>query len=215
MRPEEYEAFVVEFRRLSRALERFPQGVSELRDRADAYFHALKNLPLAALVAKADGWIQTETKFPKPAEWARVHQPQTLSLVPTLTNEEAHEYVRAEGLGYEDAPCSCAACGEAGVQEKPIRFMPELTAEDRDRKVMCWARMVTAGHWAHGWELARWYLARDAFWAKCCALGLRGDVLTVGPKVRRTFQERMATIFPIRDVKQRAAGDREPGCDDA
>lgn len=170
MRANDYDGFVAEFLRLSRALERFRQESAELAARADVYFHALKHLPLADLIAKADVWLRTETKFPKPADWAAVRRPPARADGPEMTLHEATLYRRAEAMGYEDPDsCDCLACVEADVSERPRRFVPEFMEDGRDRKVRdpIGQRLITAGHWAHGAELARWYSARAAFYAVC------------------------------------------------
>ncbi len=48
---------------------------------------------------------------------------------------------------FEREPCTCPACCQAGVSERP---------QQRSRKT---------GEWMHGSELRRVYEARDAFWA--------------------------------------------------
>jgi hypothetical protein len=45
-------------------------------------------------------------------------------------------------------PCSCGQCVQAGVSDKPIRRDPH------------------SGVFLHGYDLRRWYEARDGFLAK-------------------------------------------------
>lgn len=47
---------------------------------------------------------------------------------------------------FEQAPCHCPQCVQAGVSELP---------QIRDRHT---------GKWLHGYDLKRWVEARDSFW---------------------------------------------------
>ncbi len=49
---------------------------------------------------------------------------------------------------YEQAPCTCPICRQAGVHMKP---------QIRDRYT---------GAWLHGYDLKRWHDARDQFWTE-------------------------------------------------
>ena len=49
---------------------------------------------------------------------------------------------------YEGAPCACPLCRQAGVSEQP---------QIRDRYT---------GAWMHGYDLKRWYEAREKFWTE-------------------------------------------------
>lgn len=141
------------------------------------YFRALRRYDLGDLERAADVWIGRETRFPKPAEWANaIPRPEVVRRVMSTT--EAQGYLRAETLGYQDQPCGCLLCIEAGVQEKPIRFVPE-DLETGDLLVMnpITNKLVTAGHWAHGWELFRWYEARANHYDRCLSLQLEATRL--------------------------------------
>lgn len=170
----DYEAFTREFARLSAALERFRSTPQEAAAKADAYFHVLKAFTLEQVIGKADRWLATETKMPRPVEWAGVVVPAATAPLRELTAREAAEYRQAEVSGYEGEPCACPSCVEAGVHDKPIRFVPDLDADDHPIHARDAGRnrVVTAGHWAHGHELARWYAAKFAFWNRCLELGL-------------------------------------------
>ena len=194
MTPQDSDGFMDEMRRLT-AVFNVRRTPAELGAMAKGYFQVLRKFPLAEVTAKAEQWIATETKFPKPAEWAGVVVRRALEL-PVLSDAEARVYRRAEALRYEDEPCGCALCVEAGVSEKPLRFVPEFTEADTDRKVLdpIGNRVVTAGHWAHGWELQRLYVARANFWNRCYELGLmtKAQVKTAD---RRPLEERLQEIF--------------------
>lgn len=114
----EFSDFGHEFDRLYAALGGYKQSPAEKGAKVDAYFHALKHLPLREVIAKADTWLAKETKFPKPAEWANVVTRKAADL-PSLSVQEAEDYRRAERLGWEDVPCSCSLCRDADVTEKP------------------------------------------------------------------------------------------------
>lgn len=189
----DFDGFVVEFSRLSSALERYKRTPGESAAKADAYFHVLKPFPLSLVIAKADTWLKTESKFPTPAQWAGTIVRKAVEL-PILTDSQAREQIRAEGLFYEDLPCRCAPCLEAGVNEKPLRFVPMEDASGAVVRAKIGERVVVTGRWIHGWELFRWYDARANFYNHCVELGFRGDVLKP-KKERQNFMQRMAAIF--------------------
>jgi hypothetical protein len=203
---QDFDAFSREYRRLSAALERYKQSPVELASKADAYFHVLKKYPLTAVIAKADQWLEREAKFPKPAEWAAVIVRRAVEL-PVLSQDDAKDYRRAELLGWEDTPCGCSDCLKAGVHEKPLRFVPIEGRDGAYRKATdpLLNRTVTAGHWAHGFELFRWYDARASFYNRCLELGLRGDVLKPTKAPKRPFSELMKLIFPERQRPEPSA----------
>lgn len=171
--------FMDAFRGLQRV---FPKRLDEhdLQQMGSAYFKALRKFPLGRVQAGADAWVQRGKFFPKPAEWIdAIPQAKPASAdIPSMTEAQAEDYRRAERLRYEDAPCGCQACRAAEVHEKPLRFVPTLDANDNTTRMREGERIVTAGHWAHGVELARWYHARADF---CDAFlkiyGMRKDKL--------------------------------------
>lgn len=195
MNDTDYDAFVREFARLSAALERFKPSSDESTARADAYFHVLKKFSLSDVIGKADRWLENETKFPKPVEWAmQIVKKRVDYRKMALT--ETIEHKRAESLGYEDPPCGCQSCVEAGVQERPLRYVPDQHADDdTDIKAEdAWGRLVTTGRWIHGWELFRWYEARGAFWNHCAELGLL-DPPTKKKRDRVPFEQQLESLF--------------------
>lgn len=178
----DFSAFMSEFDRLHAALGGFRIKPDEARAKADAYWSALKHLPLPDVTAKADAWLRTETKMPKPVEWASVRIVRGVDL-PTLTARDERDYLRAEALFDEDAPCSCPLCLQAGVSEKPLRFVPDVTRDGRDDRALQGNRVVTRGHWAHGSELAGYYRARGDFWNRYYEiLGTKGRDRAVLPE---------------------------------
>ncbi len=152
----------------------------EFRGLTSSYFRALVRHEVADLERGADAWIASRDKFPKPYEWAAAI-PSRVIEIPVMTDAEARTYARAESLKWEDDPCGCEACRRASVDWKPLRFVPEFTADDRDRKVRdpLRDRIVTAGHWAHGEELSGYYRAKGAFYQQCHDAGLSKPLLKI------------------------------------
>lgn len=176
-----------------------------------AYFKALKRFPLDLVAAGAEKYIATNKHFPKPVEWQAyipARRQTVADEVVEMTADEAREWHRADVLRYEDAPCICRVCTAAGIHTRPIRYVPERTADDVERKVLdpTTNKVVTAGHWAHGEELVRWYRAKEHFW-------------TEARKWQRSHAMPATTGYGPRTVKQRidaafdrpVVADREPG----
>ena len=161
-------AFVDVFKGVQRVMgKRMTEG-EEAQTHRD-YFRALRRFPLDQVRAGAEVWLQRGKYFPKPAEWIDAiprRQESAAVNVPAMTEQESRDYHRAELMRYTAPPCTCKECLESGMDTQPMRFVPEFTAEDRERLLRDGDRIVTAGHWAHGWELARWYEARAFFYAE-------------------------------------------------
>ena len=167
-------AFMAMFRNL---LRMFPKRLdeSEVDDLAKAYYAAFKKFTIAQLQAGADIWVQRGKFFPKPAEW-RECIPRDVSLreaLAELSAVDAAEHQDAERKAYEGEPCSCRACRDAGVSHRFLRYVPESDEFGTDARGLIGTRIVTRGHWAHGEELARWYIAKDKFWTQFRALMVR------------------------------------------
>lgn len=168
--------FTTVMKQLAAVFRRRPD-TEEFRALTGSYFRALSRHELPELQRAADGWIATEAKFPTPYELRRAI-PRRVRDLRTMSITEGRDYAAAEHAGYEGDCCTCPSCVEADVTDKPLRFVPEADEHDMDFLVNdpIRKRSVVSGHWAHGWELARWYVAKDAFWARCEELGLRGLV---------------------------------------
>lgn len=177
----------------------------ELQQVGLAYFKAMRRFPLSAVIAGADVWLARGKRFPRPAEWIESipSRPKSATIEPLLELERV-EYQRAETLGYEDDPCRCDACREAGVDHRFLRFVPELDENDRDIRGLIGDRVVTRGHWAHGHELKRWYAARDGFWATCDRLGLRSTP-EKAKEARPSFEQLIDRIFQKRQKPEASA----------
>ncbi|CAB4192187.1 hypothetical protein UFOVP1236_15 [uncultured Caudovirales phage] len=132
-----------------------------------AYFKALGGFDLSVVKAGADALAIRAKHFPTPAEWIDA-MPRRLTHpadVPVMSEQQAQTWRAAETVYWERDPCACEACVAAGVDWKPGRFVPEVNGYDSERKVFDQGRahIVTAGHWAHGAELAGYYEARGAY----------------------------------------------------
>ena len=142
----------------------------ELEELSRTYFRILETAPLEDVLTAGKACLATCRKFPKPAEWLAALPAAPVAAVHgelrVMATTEREDYWRAEALRYEDAPCGCLLCQEADVTDRPLRFVPDEILGVFDRAIdTARNRIVVTGHWAHGAELARWYVARDAFFA--------------------------------------------------
>lgn len=180
----------------------------EIRQVGASYFKAMRRYPLSAVQAGAEVWLQRGKRFPRPAEWIESIPPLTpRPELLVLTADQVALYRRAEMLQWEDAPCGCVACQEANVTDKPLRFVPEVNADGTDAKALLGDRVIVTGHWAHGAELARWYTAKQAFWAAMFDR-FGADSPRQQRRVRKSFEDRMKEIFeegPRLRAQQQAA----------
>jgi len=165
VRDNELTAFMDVFRRL---LVIFPMRLnpSELDATMGSYFNLLRHHSLEAVTAGANTYMATGKFFPKPAQWREAIPGSSLAeTVPEMSHSEAREYLRASAKGWQDDPCGCPSCIEAGVTHRFLRHVPDEDRDGRDVRMSIGGRVVAQGHWAHGWELARWYAAKEAFTA--------------------------------------------------
>lgn len=178
------------------------------QDRGASYFKALRKWPLRDLQAGADRWLQIGKHFPKPAEWIdAIPKQRVVAEVVTLEPFQAAEWLAAERRVWEDSPCGCSHCRAAMVDQKPLRFVPEFNADGTDRRVLLGDRVVTAGHWAHGTELAAYYRAKEEFYARFSAFS-RARAMDQKKRKKISFRERLDRIFSLNKV---VPVDREPG----
>ena len=163
MRDNQLTAFMDVFRRL---LVIFPMRLnpSELDATMGSYFNLLRHHSLEAVTAGANAYMGTGKFFPKPAQWLEaIPRSGTSETVPEMSQSEAREYLRAAAKGWQDDPCGCPSCIEAGVTHRFLRHVPDEDRDGRDVRMSIGGRVVTQGHWAHGWELLRFYAAKEAF----------------------------------------------------
>jgi len=235
----DYDTFERAFRKLGTAL-RLRVKEADMKELVNTYFRVLNGARLDAVLAGAKVCLTKCKAFPKPVEWLDAI-PKTVPGRPvasdyrTLSPDEAAEWSRAERLCYEDAPCQCALCQTAGVTHRPLRFVPQFTADDRDELVIHpnKPRPVTAGHWAHGEEFARWYRAKEEFYALAAKHGMYRVAQCIGQtekKWKTSNYARMCGRCGVTIPKQTAyqgvqlpnvsrelvrcatcAGEREPG----
>ena len=87
----------------------------------------------------------------------------------------------------------CSACCRAGIDERPIRFVPTLVSlvdDEYERAYNARRQQVEIiGHWAHGEELARWYAAHDHFFALAAKTPRIARLLTMAGVEREPGQE--------------------------
>jgi hypothetical protein len=166
----DFGAFEAAFRRLSGALNRKWNAV-EFRTTVQVYFDTLKHADLGDVLS-AEVILRSRPRWPKVGDWVAALPARTVVTGErVLRQAEAAEYLRAHRLHWFDEPCCCPLCFAAGVSEKPLRFVPDFLADDTEARAYhpTFGRVVTTGHWAHGDELRRWYVAKAAFMASAPA----------------------------------------------
>ncbi len=190
-------AFMDTFRSLTRV---FPvRGTEdEIRDMGASYFKTMMRYPLASVRDGAEVVMARLKRFPKPAEWIEcIPRQRVRPELPKMTPLEIAEHVDAEEKFYEGDPCGCAACREAGVDHRFIRFVPEFDRNDQEIRALLYEREVVRGHWAHGVELAGYYRAKEAFWAKFHAV-LEKKAMEKQTRRTKPFETRIDEIFKKR-----------------
>lgn len=142
-------------------------GEDDVQQLGAAYFKALRRYPLALVQAGAERVIERNKHFPKPAEWLDAIPRATSSgdAPEELSAFDRDEWLAAERGRWEQAPCRCSECRAAGVTERMQRFVPMVDAAGGDVRGLIGERIVTRGRWIHGHDLARWYAAKEEFWA--------------------------------------------------
>lgn len=165
MHESDYGPFEAAFKRLSGALQKRWKP-DEWREVVKIYFDALKHAELSDVLA-AVTTLQARNRWPKTGDWLAALPIRTP--VPAggrvMRLDEVDIYMNALRLHYHGEPCRCLLCQSAGVTDLPLRFVPDFTPEDTEERAFCPAlnRLVVVGHWAHGQELRRWYLAKAGF----------------------------------------------------
>lgn len=175
MTDQDHVAYEREFDRLAAALTRYKLDPEVRRGRLESYWHVLRKFPIELVCAKADSWLETQSEFPSPAEWAAQIVSKKADL-PVLTQTESAEYWRAEQLGFEDdVHCRCRDCVAAGLPDRAVnalRYVPREDVEGRPIRARdpFSGKVITPGLWLHGVGLVRWYEARARFWALAAEL---------------------------------------------
>lgn len=135
------------------------------------YFQALAAYDIDAVVAAGQRCLTTLSGFPKIVDWLAEVATKTPTVCPAdrrqMGVDELDVHERAAARGYEDDPCTCGWCEASGVEDKPLRFVPTLVRGDEHEVAFNprHHKVEVVGHWAHGEELRRWYVARDRFFA--------------------------------------------------
>lgn len=174
------------FRRMTRAF-RVRLKAAELEELSSTYYKLLEAVPLDAVIVAGKVCLTKFKRFPRAAEWLEALPagtgPTIAADLRTMGHDEAREYIRAEGLRYQDQPCGCLTCQAAGVTALPLRFVPEFTVDGRDERAYhpLKQKAVTSGRWIHGDDLRRWWLAREACFASAPRAFIR---LLRNPQIR-------------------------------
>jgi hypothetical protein len=179
----EFGTFDRAFRRVYGAY-RLKLNATELETLSRTYFKVLDYAPLEDVLAAAKAWMLEGRKFPTIADWVDALPAPPVSAIAAdlrvMATAEREAYWRAEALRYRDDPCGCVDCRDAGMAEHALRFVPDDVNGVLDRAIdPVRNRIVVTGHWAHGEELARWYVARDAFFTSAPRRSPLGRALLV------------------------------------
>jgi hypothetical protein len=166
---DDYDVFDRTFRRIVTAF-RLKLSPVDLTQLARVYFQVLESATLDQVLHAAKVCLEQHKRFPTAADWrAQIETPRAGPAVADhrwMTPAEIDDLAYAAAVAYAAPPCGCDACTTAGVSDRPLRFVPtvedgiESRAFNSSRN-----RVEVLGHWAHGAELARWYAARDRFFA--------------------------------------------------
>jgi hypothetical protein len=133
-----------------------------------SYFKLLGKYPFDVVVKAVETLLHTLKRFPTPADWLEMIARDAPRALPPdhrqMTQTEVREHQRARALHFMDEPCSCQACIAAGVNDRQLRFVPDLRDDGETESAIdpTTNEVVMTGHWAHGRELSRWYATRDA-----------------------------------------------------
>lgn len=182
----DFEAFGVSFQQLRRVfpLRGEPDEIGQI---LRLYFKAMQRWPLDAVTAGAEAWTVKGARFPRPGDWiSAIPHGMPAMEHPPLFEDEAREHRHAIDVGYQDDPCHCYLCCQAGITHRPVRYVPDEDDEGNNQRGMLDGRVVVRGHWAHGTQLRDWYSARDKFHAllKRAPKGMhvvKGNRVTVPP----------------------------------
>ena len=158
------------FRRVCGAF-RLRFKATEAEDLTRTYFKILEPYPLDRVLLAGKQCMTTSRKFPLAADWVAAVADLALSASPLdvrqMTTDELDEHEAAERARWDGQPCLCVACVRANVDDRPLRFVPTHATFSEDERAFNPRRkhVQVVGHWAHGEELLRWYVARAAFYA--------------------------------------------------
>lgn len=198
----DFDAFGVMFRSMATAFT-WKGKAGDFQALLIEYRDSLSAFTLEQISAAVQRCRDSMTRFPKIADIkSRIVAPvATAPDVRWMSASEEAEFLRAERLVYDDEPCDCLICQGAGATHLRLRYVPDQT-DDGDERAFCQVkgRIVTPGHWAHGYELIRWYAARETF------MTAFGSVLSKNATAARRLR------LPVkRDRPPLRLVDREPG----
>jgi hypothetical protein len=146
-----------------------PDFVAQMR----SYRRVLRAVPVADLLRGAETWAGRESRFPRPAQWRGAVRESTPG-APQAPAADAQAWLEAERQGFEAPSCTCAPCVASGADWRPLRFVPDVDRHGATIPMLVGTRQVARGHWAHGEELVRWWVAQGKFWE--AAGGLTGSL---------------------------------------
>lgn len=142
---------------------------TDREDLTRTYFKILDTHAIDDVIAAGKRCIEKLRTFPKAADWLAELAHTAVPVCPadrrTMHVDEADALAAAHALRYEDHPCLCSECCRAGVDDQTLRYVPTEYGDEYERAFNPRRGVVEiVGHWAHGEELARWYLARETFY---------------------------------------------------
>ena len=148
---------------------------TEAEDLTRTDVRLLEPYPLDRVLLAGKQCMTTSRKFPLAADWVAAVAALTDSTpsdVRQMSTDELDEHEAAERARWDGQPYKaslCVACVRANVDDQPLRFVPTHATVTEDERAFNPRRkhVQTVGHWAHGEELLRWYVARAAFYAEC------------------------------------------------
>jgi hypothetical protein len=141
----------------------------ERDDLTRTYFKILDAHAIDDVIAAGKRCIEKLRTFPKAVDWLDALGHTAVNTCPadrrSMSVDEADELARAVALRFEDHPCLCSECCRAGVDDRPLRFVPSSFGPEELERAFNprTGKVEIVGHWAHGEELARWYEHRGAF----------------------------------------------------
>jgi len=168
----DYEKFSAAFGRVCNAF-RVKLKPTEAEDLTRTYFRVLEAHLLDDVLLAGKACLGKLRTFPRAADWLAELSTTAAPTCPVdrrhMTVAEIDAHARAALMRYEDEPCGCVDCEDAGVMHRPLRFVPTLVDLYGDEEERAFnprrGQTEVVGHWAHGEELRRWYVAREAFYA--------------------------------------------------
>ena len=166
----DFQTFATAFGRMC-SMFRVRLKANEAIDLTRTYFKLLEPHGLDDVLRTGRTLMETEHKLPLAVDWLDRLNRRSVQVTTTdddlrqMTVSELEEWWQAEQHGFLGQPCLCPECVRAGVDDRPLRFVPTTFGdgvEDIAYNPRAKRRQLT-GHWAHGEELRAWYQACEQF----------------------------------------------------